>query len=194
MKKRLNQQGSLPLVLLIVFAMTMSALALTTLYINDKINLSRSITKDIERVYKEDGAVEMTLHVLQQVIQTKKFNDADNQDAFNGSDWQVVEEILNQKIFPYYGLNDVHVYLENTYLPPAMHHYCQTLYVDDAKSVQRQECLNEPFSIELMIHLRDKTQYSGYSLKIDNLFFTASEEEQFILINSNNSIYQLKKE
>ena len=174
--------------------MTISVLALTSLHISEKMNWSMSATKDVEKIYQEDSIVEMTIHVLRQMLATKVLTETENQEMFLAEDWSLVEDTLHNDVFPYYSVKDTNVYVEAVYLPPTVDYFCQTIYDESTLNVQGYACLKEAFDVQVSIQVKQKNQLKRYLLDIGNLYAVVSPDGQSIMIDSTNAIYRLSKE
>lgn len=193
MKKCLNQRGSLPIVLIIVFVMTMSVVALTSLHVTEQINLSVSATKDVKRLYAEDSVREMTLHAFQQVLKSKAIEAVSGEQLFTTDDLAQLETLVNTQILPDYGLTEYQVFIEADYLPSTVDYFC-TLEMDiTGESPDGYNCLHEAFDIRLNVQIVHRNLVRQVIIEATNLSLETTEDKQSIVINATGATYAFKK-
>lgn len=94
----LNEKGSLPLVMVIVFIFTMTIAMLTNLLVSEKINVGFSTTTDIEKFYEVDSIRQVTKNVVTQAIVSKEWSSLTNSNIMTIDEFDEFEEHLNTNI------------------------------------------------------------------------------------------------
>lgn len=179
MKKYLNEKGSLPLILLMVFVISITIISLSNLLMTEKVNTKLSLMTDIHKMYEKDSVIEVTENILKQQLLSKEWDEIAGEETFGAVDLSTVEETLNQEILPELGIES-QVFLEEVYYPPNVDYYCQEVN-DDEGNFLIYDCINEYISLELKLTVAKENSSQDFFLTLDGL--------KLLVTDSGDSVY-----
>lgn len=191
MVKKLNENGSLPLVLVIVMIIAMSIATLASMLLTEKINMAQSITTDIDKLYAKDSTVEVVKNVTNQVLREKEWVSLENERIIDSDDLEKVQDIVSNTVMP--GLDiQGNVRLEGSIVPPELSRYCQEVFDGNGVFINFN-CSNEVFDIELKMILENDGNVQTGLLKIENMKVYTENMGNVIRLDMNDAAIKLKK-
>lgn len=180
MKKYMNESGSFPLVLLIVFMLLISIASLTSLLLSEKVNIRFSIDKDVQRVYEKESMVELTKNLTNQLLLSKEWEVIEGEEVLSSRDLSLIEEMVNEEALPLMNIEGS-VYIKDIPAPITLEDYCQEL--DDGEAVVlTYECLDEKFQVELEITIERAEEFDTFTLVLEDWAFMVSDTEEKVLL------------
>lgn len=180
MKNYFNQSGNLSLVLLIAFVFSMTVIALSSLFLAEKINYRYSVVADAERMYRNDAIVEVTINGLKQVLDSKAWNASEQElrgSIFEAVDLSEVDVIVNQEFISNYS-NNRKAIIEEIENPGLIENYC---YAEIGTEGMTYICSDNNFNVKINLTVNRDGKMEMYTIDFQNMYFKVSENNNLII-------------
>ena len=185
--KHLNERGSLPLVMVIVFIFTMTIAMLTNLLVSEKINVGFSTTTDIEKFYEADSIRQVTKNVVTQSIVSKEWSSLTNSKILTIEEFDEFEEHLNTNILRRMNSYSA-VSLNVTRLPEDLESFCSEVR-DVGGNFLMFTCNGSSASVQLELRVSNGGVEEIYEVLVEGLVPVVSGTGNRISINIENAKY-----